>query len=83
MKFLFKTVLHKKIGIVEGHSSAGMPRPHTRGDASNERQTEEIARLVQEVEEIDVSWSSIVLLGRACDLCRFRLTTTDADRGGL
>ena len=55
-----------------------MPRPHTRGDASDEMQAEEIAPLV---EEIDVSWSSMVLLDRACEPFRFQLTTTNADRG--
>jgi hypothetical protein len=55
-----------------------MPRPHTRGDASDEMQAEEIAPLV---EEIDVACSSMVLLDRACEPFRFQLMTTNADRG--
>jgi hypothetical protein len=55
-----------------------MPRPHTRGDASDEMQAEEIAPLV---EEIDVACSSMVLLDRACEPFSFQLTTTNADRG--
>ena len=59
-----------------------MPRPHTRGDASDERQAEEIAPLLEEeVEEIDVACSSMVLLDRACEPFSFQLTTTNADRG--